>query len=476
MNRPQPSPEFLEELKAIVGPSGWVAPEDGQRYFEDPRDRYHGQALLILRPASTKEVSRIVCACNAESVGVVPFGGGTGGSAGHVNTTDQPTVVITLERMSKIRSVNVADEAIVAEAGTVLADIQAAADDVGRRFGLSLASEGSCTIGGNLASNAGGIQVLRYGNARDLCLGIEAVLPDGAVLNDLHPLRKNNTGYDLRHLFTGSEGTLGIITAATLKLSSKPVENVTVMCAIESPDKALALLHRLRGSLGDVVTGFELMSRLGMELALKHFSHTRDPFDTDHPWYVLALVEGSEGTRDALEEQLGKALEDNALPDAVIAESQAQSDALWDLRELAYEYNKKEGAIVSSDTAVPLSQIGLFVTKTCQAISDIYPGLRANCYGHIGDGNIHVNVFPPTEDSRARFLRDEAKTVAAVRRAIDEQTHVCGGSISAEHGIGRSRIAELNIYGDPVKLALLRKIKTAIDPGNTMNPGALFAD
>lgn len=467
---------FLDRLMEMLGSEGWIAAEDGQRYFEDLRDRYQGQGLIILRPKSTEEVSQIVRDCAAAHVGIIPFGGGTGGSAGHINITDRPVVVLSLERMNKIRSVNAADEAIISEAGVILADIQAAADTVGRRFGLSLASEGSCTIGGNLASNAGGVQVLRYGNSRDLCLGIEAVLPDGSILNDLQPLRKDNTGYNLRHLLVGSEGTLGIITAATLKLSPRPSEDVTVMFAISSPEAALAMLHRIRGSLGDVVTGFELMSRLGIDLALKHFPKMRDPFDQDHTWYALALIEGPEGIRSALEEELGNAFTENAILDAVIAESSAQSKALWELRELAFEYNRKEGAIVSSDTSVPLSRIGSFVTNSQRAIADVHPGLRVNCYGHIGDGNIHVNVFPPTEKTRTQFVSEDRQKVDAVRTIINEETHACGGSISAEHGIGRSRIADLNIYGDPAKLALLRQIKLAIDPQNIMNPGALFID
>ncbi|WP_235871486.1 FAD-binding oxidoreductase [Shimia sediminis] len=461
---------------AIVGPKGWFAPADGGRYFDDLRGVFKGVAELILRPASTKEVSEILAHCNTHGIGVVPFGAGTGGASGHINVSQRPVVVLSLERMNKIRSSNLDDDTITAEAGVVLADVQAAADAAGRRFGLSLASEGSCTIGGNLASNAGGIQVLRYGNARDMCLGVEAVMPDGAVLNALHPLRKNNTGYDLRHLLIGSEGTLGVITAACLKMSPKPAESITVMGALSSPKSALELLHQIRDALGEVVTGLELMSHLGLSLALKHFPDSRAPFAEPHEWYGLVQVEGSKGTRDALEEVLGRAFEAGGLLDAVIAESETQANDLWSLRERAYEYNKMEGVVVSSDTSVPLGKIASFIARCQAGISDLHEGLRVNCYGHIGDGNIHVNVFPPQSVSREDFRTESSAIIQSVYRLINDITHDCGGAISAEHGIGRARIDDLQRYGDPTKLTLLRQIKTAIDPKNILNPGALFPE
>jgi len=465
---------LLERLKSIVGPQGWIAPKHAEKYFSDPRERFHGSAALVVLPTTTLQVSAIVGTCNTAKVGIIPFGGGTGGVAGHLEIDGKLPIVLSLERMNAIRSISVEDDAIVVEAGCILANVQDIAQRNGRRFGLSLASEGSCTIGGNLASNAGGIQVLRYGNCRDLCLGIEAVMPDGSILNGLRLLRKDNTGYDLRNLLIGSEGTLGIITAAVLKLSPQPDETVSIMCAVSSSGAALALLHEIRSAIGETVTAFELMSSLGMELATKHFEALRNPFDQSHNWYVLIEIEGYKGIRQLLEEVAAQELERGTLVDAVIAESESQSRSLWNLREMAYEYNKKEGAIYSSDTSVPLSQIENFINITCDAIESLDPGLRINCYGHIGDGNIHVNVFPQEGISKYAYLQQHLDIQESIQMTIDNITDKCGGSISAEHGIGRLKIAGMKRYADLTKLDTMRIVKNAIDPNGIMNPGTLF--
>ncbi|WP_206057371.1 FAD-binding oxidoreductase [Nitratireductor sp. XY-223] len=459
---------ICDRLKEIVGPGGWLAGADTGRYTQDPRGRITASAKLVLRPKETNAVADILRTCNSAGIGVVPYGGGTGGAIGHMDPRGGAPIVLSLERMNKIRSVCAEDNAIVAEAGVTLAEIRMAAAQAARCFGLSLASEGSCTIGGNLSSNAGGKQTIRYGNARDLCLGIEAVMADGSILNGLSPLRKDNTGYDLRHLLIGSEGTLGVITACSLKLDAKPQEECTAMCPVASPQSALDLLHHLRGSLGEVISAFELMSATGMTLALKHFPELRNPFDTPHDWYVLAEIAGPEGIRKALERGLAEALEKELIQDAVLSGSERQSQALWALRENAFEYNKREGVLYSSDTCVPLSRIRQFVETTQRNLRALDPGLRINVYGHVGDGNIHVNVFPPDAGGHNSI------TSAAVAEVIYEATHGCGGSISAEHGIGRAKKTTLLRYGDPTKLSVMRGIKKAIDPNGIMNPGALL--
>jgi D-lactate dehydrogenase (cytochrome) len=328
-------------------------------------------------------------------------------------------------------------------------------------------------VGGNLSTNAGGLNVLRYGNARDLCLGLEAVLPNGEVWNGLSRLRKDNTGYDLRHVLIGSEGTLGVIAAATLKLSPKPQSRETVFCAVPSPEAALELLNAMHDQLGEVVSAFELMSSFGLSLALKHFPDLRDPFNSQHPWYVLADISAPSDSTGKLETALAQAFETGLLADAIVATSGAQAGALWALRENAFEYNRLEGALYSSDTSVPLGDIGAFVTKVQTDLAIWEASLRANCYGHIGDGNIHVNVFA-AEGAHQAFTKCRPDAASCIADIIDAATVAFGGSISAEHGIGRSKIKSLKRYGDPTKLMMMRRIKQALDPRGILNPGALF--
>ena len=470
--QPTLDPDVIGQLKSITGPKGWLTGADTTRYTEDPRGRIAGTTPLVLRPGSVAEVSEVLRLCNSARVGIIPFGGGTGGANGHLDPGGKH-VVLSLERMNRIRGVSAEDASITVDAGVTLGKVHEAADKIGCVFGLSLASEGSCTIGGNLASNAGGIQTLRYGNARDLCLGLEAVMADGAVLNDLAPLRKDNTGYDLRHLLIGSEGTLGVITAATLKLSARPSTCETIACAVPSPKAALDLLNVLRAHLGEVVSAFELMSALGMSLALKHFPDLRDPFEQSHNWYVLADISAPEGTKDRLETTLMAASEAGHLGDAVLATSANQAATLWRLREAAFEYNKLEKAIYSSDTSVPLSKIDGFVKKVQEDLAAWEPALRVNCYGHVGDGNIHVNVFA-AENGHSEFLQHHPNAASDIAAIIERTTVALDGSISAEHGIGRTKIESLQRYGDPTKLAMMQGIKRAFDPNGILNPGALF--
>ena len=470
-----PSTATLEALKQVLGPSGWKSSDDAVRFYEDPRDRFTGQSAMIALPESTEHVVEIVKICQVAKVGIVPYSGGTGVVAGQLSPDNDGLIVLSLERMNKVRNVSLEDEVLVAEAGCILSDIHRAAEEVGKIFPLSMASQDSCRIGGNLATNAGGIQVLRYGNARDLCIGIEAVMADGSVLRELNPLRKNNTGYDLRHLLIGSEGTLGIITAASLKLMPKNQETATAFCAVSSPAAAVSLLHAIKGALGDTVSGFELLCNFGLNLLAEHFPKDVIPFEQSYDWYVLIEISGYAGIKDALEKTLAAGFESERVLDAVIAQSDPQREALWRLRERTPEANRLTGAICNSDTSVPISQINAFVAKADAAILAIHEGLRVNSYGHIGDGNIHLNVFSPAGTSKKDFLAAHPESREAVRMAINEVTHACGGTISAEHGIGRLKTSDLEKYCLPGKFNAMKSIKAALDPNGIMNPGALFS-
>lgn len=471
----QPSKAALDQLKQIAGKGGWRDGADATRYFEDPRGRFKGHARLILMPDSTETVAEIVRFCGQERLGIIPYGGGTGVVAGQLSPESENAIILSLERMNRIRKVMPEDFAMVAEAGCILENIHAAAEAHGLMYPLSMASKGSCTIGGNLATNAGGIQVLRHGNARDLCLGIEAVLPLGDVVSELRPLRKNNTGYDLRHLLAGSEGTLGIITAATLVLKPKDPETVTALCAVSSLNGALRLFQKLRADLGESLSGVELLSNFGIELVTGHFPNLKNPIGKVFDWYLLVEVAGQTGLVDRVEASLASCMESGLLPDAVVASSEAQRAGLWDLRENTPEANRLTGAICNSDTSVPLSLIDRFITKTHEAVLGLYPGLRINSYGHVGDGNIHHNVFPPVGVEKSDFVAANSAIIELIRETINEVTEDCGGSISAEHGIGRLKVNDFIQYGDRAKLDAIRNIKESLDPNNIMNPGALVS-
>lgn len=462
-------PAFVARLSGLVPDGTLSAPEP--HHLEEPRGRWQGLAGVLARPRTTAEVAVVVRACAEAQVGVVPVSGGTGLVGGQIMTAGPAPVLLSLERMTALRGIYPAENAMVAEAGMVLADVQAHAAAVGRLFPLSLASEGSCRIGGNLASNAGGTAVLRYGNARDLCLGLEAVLPDGSVFNGLTRLRKDNAGYDLRHLLIGSEGTLGVITAASLKLFPMPAARVVALLAVPSPAAALDLLALCGERVAGLVSGFELISRIGFDFLAETGFDLRAPFDPVPDWLVLLELELPGGL--APEVTMASVYEAGAgaglVTDGVIATSQAQAAHLWSLRETIPLANRKVGAVSSHDISLPLSAIPGFIAEAPRAIAGL-GAFRVNCFGHLGDGNLHWNVFPARGQGKAEHeaLRDE------VKRVVHDMVHALGGSVAAEHGVGRLKVADLARYGDPGKLAAMRAIKAALDPSGIMNPGAVL--
>jgi FAD/FMN-containing dehydrogenase len=468
----EPSAALLDELKAALGPSGWRAPEDAPAFFEEPRGRGRGAAALVLRPASTEEVAEAVRLCARARVGVVPYGGGTGLVGGQLSDATPRPVVLSLDRMARIRQVAPEAEAMEAEAGAILADVRAAAERADRLFPLMLASWGSARIGGLLATNAGGLNVLRYGVARDLVLGVEAVLPDGTVLRDLKTLRKDNTGFDVGRLLIGAEGALGVITAATLKLFPRPAESATAFCAVPSPAAAAALLRRLRGALAEMVSAFELIDGVVAGFLEEALGADAPPVPLKARWLALAEVEGGAGSGvgAALEAALADALEAGEVEDAALAQSEAQRAAFWRVREEIPEANRRIGAVASHDVSLPLDRIPEFVERGRAAVAAIEPRLRVAAFGHLGDGNLHYNMFPPERTPASAFRA----CAPALTRATHDLTHEMGGSISAEHGIGRLKAADLVRYGDPGKLAAMRAIKRALDPLGIMNPGAVL--
>ncbi|MEM6408341.1 MAG: FAD-binding oxidoreductase [Pseudomonadota bacterium] len=439
-------------------------------YLEEPRGRYKGSDALLLAPASTADVATIVTACNAARVGIVPYGGGTGLVGGQISEGGVTPVIVSLERMTKIRSVDPVENVLTCEAGTILQSVQEAAEAVNRLFPLTLASQGSARIGGNLASNAGGVNVLRYGNARDLCLGLEAVLPTGEVWNGLTPLRKNNTGYDLRHLLIGAEGTLGIITAASLKLFPKPTSLGTALMVVPDPQAALDLLALAGEQLGGQISAFELIGRMGLEFLSETGPEVAIPFDTKPNWMVLIdLGSFCEDPVSGLEQLFSDAFERGLVSDGVIAQSLGQRDAFWAIRENIPEANRRIGSVSSHDISVPITRIPEFINRAGQSLAEL-GDFRINCFGHVGDGNLHYNVFPTQGRTRADYEAARPK----VKELVHDLTHAIGGSVSAEHGIGRLKVADLEKYGDPAKLAAMRAIKAGLDPSGIMNPGAVL--
>jgi FAD/FMN-containing dehydrogenase len=416
-------------------------------------------------------VSTLIREANAACVGVIPYGGGTGLVGGQVAPEGPTPLILSLERMKTVRDVYPDENVLVAEAGVILADVQAAADAADRLFPLSLAAEGTARIGGNLATNAGGTGVLRYGNARDLCLGLEAVLPDGQIWNGLTRLRKNNTGYDLRNLLIGAEGTLGVITAAALKLFPKPARTGTALLVVNDPRAALALLSLARARLGEMVSAFELIHRQGFDFLAQTIPEVRHPFPIAPEWCVLIEV-GLSGDLDpstALEDLFAAALEGGMASDGLVAQTTQQARDFWTIREMIPEANRRVGSVSSHDISVPLSAIPDFIEQGAVKVAEI-GDFRINCFGHVGDGNLHYNVFPLQGKTRA----DHDHQRAHIKATLHDLVHLMGGSISAEHGIGRVKVADLERYGDPAKLSAMRAIKTALDPKGIMNPGAVL--
>jgi FAD/FMN-containing dehydrogenase len=468
---------FIDRLRAIVGERGLIADDrDKHPYLTDWRENYLGAAIAVVRPATTEEVAAVVKLCAAEKVAIVPQGGNTGMSGGGTPQQEGREIVLSLTRMNRIIDVDPIGYTMTVEAGVVLKTVQEKAAQSDRLFPLSLGAEGSCTIGGNLSTNAGGVQVLHYGNARNLVLGLEVVTPHGEIWNGLRALKKDNTGYDLRDLYLGAEGTLGIITKAVLKTWPRPRDNATAWAAIANPAAAVELLSGANSASEDNVTSCELMSRQGIDLVLKHISGVSDPLRDKHDWYVLmewsstrARRDGANagGLREKMEAYLGEAMEKGLVPDAVIAQTEAQSRALWALRENHSEASKQEGPSIKHDISVAVSKIPLFVPEGAAAMKKVLPDCRPLIFGHVGDGNLHFNCQAPTGWDKARFMAH----ADAISGAIYDLVVRYGGSISAEHGIGQLKVAELEHYRSKIELDVMRTLKRALDPQNIMNPG-----
>lgn len=462
---------LLDRFAAIVGDANALRdPADIAPFVSERRGLWPGRTPLVLRPGSVDEVSAILRLATATRTPIVPQGGNTGLVGGQVPDESGGEIVLSLSRLNRIREVDTASNTVTAEAGVVLQTLRDAADEAGRLFPLSLASQGSAQIGGNLSSNAGGTGVLAYGNARELCLGVEVVLPTGEVLDDLRKLKKDNTGYDLKNLFVGAEGTLGVITAAVLRLVPRPKGREVAWVGVESPAAALDLFGLANDRAGSGLTGYELMIDSALAFVLRHVPGTVPPLAGSHPWHVLVEISSGRSAGDAralIEEVLGEGLEAGLVSDAVIGSSIAQADAFWKLRESMSDAQKPEGASIKHDVSVPVAAIPEFIDRAWSAVTGLEPAARLVCFGHMGDGNLHYNVSQPVGMEPASFLaryREVNDAVHAVVRAFN-------GSISAEHGIGRMKRDELIATAPPVAIDLMRRIRRAFDPAGIMNPG-----
>ena len=466
---------FVEALRALLGAGHVLDSNEAMApWTRDWRGRYQGRALALARPGDTAQVAAVVRLCAAHRVPIVPQGGNTGLCGGATPDASGSALLLSLQRMQRIRALSGADGVLVAEAGCVLQAVQQAAAGAGLLFPLSLAAEGSATIGGVLSTNAGGTAVLRYGNARALCLGLEVVNAAGAVWNGLSSLRKDNTGYDLRDVFIGAEGTLGIITAASLQLYAQPAAQRTALAIVPDVAAAVELLQRARAALGAALTGFELMSAHSVQLVRTHFPQLPLPLALHAPWCVLLELSDSEGEAHAqqrLEEVLGAALEQGLADDVAVAASLTQAQALWSLREHIPLAQAAEGLNIKHDIAVPISSMAAFVEGTAELLAAAFPGARLVVFGHLGDGNLHYNVQAPLGADAAEFL---ARHGDACNRLVHDAAAACGGSFSAEHGIGQLKVDELRRYKDPVALLMMRAVKDALDPQGLLNPGKVL--
>ena len=461
--------ELTDGLTKVVGAKAVRPPE--ARYLEEPRGRWHGHAGVVVAPANTAEVSATLKFASETRTPVVPYSGGTGLVGGQILEEGAP-IVLSVERMNSIRAIHSQENVIVADAGCTLASIQEAAAEIGRLFPLSYGSEGTARIGGALSVNSGGLNVVRYGMARDLCLGIEAVLPGGEVLHGLKRLRKDNTGYDLRNLMIGAEGTLGVITGAALRLTPRPTSIGTAMMVVPNPDAALALFHQTQSLVGDAISAFELISGVGFDFLTETGHAFKAPFETRPDWVVLVEL-GVFGGREAetlLEELFADAYQAELVSDGVIASSEQQRSDLWHIRETIPLANRAIGSIASHDVSLPLSELPGFLSEAPRALAE-KANIRVNAFGHLGDGNIHFNLFPSIGQRRDAFDTERSAFSEIIHDMVVER----GGSFSAEHGIGRLKVKTLERFGDPVRLQTMRAIKAALDPQGIMNPGAVLS-
>jgi FAD/FMN-containing dehydrogenase len=463
-----------QTLVDIVGPDGILTDAaDIAPYLTDHRKLYQGRALAVIVPRSVEQISRLLRFCNENRIGVVPHGGNTGYCGGATPDESGNQVVVSLRRMNRIRGVDALNYSLVAEAGCILADVQRAADEAERFFPLSLGSEGTCQIGGNLSTNAGGLSVLRYGMMRELVLGLEVVLADGRVLSSLSALRKDNTGYDIKSLFLGAEGTLGIITAASVKLFPKIRSSATAFVAVPKVRAAVDLLARLREASGDRISSFELIPRIGVELTTKHIPGVIDPLQQPYSWYVLCELTSARAADPLdtiMEEALGAALEDGLVLDAALARNERERAALWKLRETIPEAQRLDGASLKHDISVTITALPDFMERASRWVEDNVPDGRLVIYGHVGDGNLHFNLNQAPGSDRNIFLAREP----AIKRALHDLVSEFGGSFSAEHGIGRLKVGELEHYASPVEIDLMRAVKKALDPNGVLNPGKVL--
>ena len=463
----------LQKLKKTLGPKGWIEDKEIiEPYLVEERGLFIGKSSLLLKPQNTEEVSKILKLCNEHNIKVVPQGGRTGLCGGTIPSENGKEIMLSLERMNNIKELNEENFTITVEAGCILNNIQNIADEKNFLFPLSLASEGSCTIGGNISTNAGGINVLRYGMARDLVLGIEVVLANGEIWNNLISLRKDNRGYDLKQLFIGSEGTLGIITSAVLKLFPAPRNIETALFAIPNTDAAIELLGLARNASADLLTAYELVSRVGMEMVIKHIPGAKEPIKEKYKWYIL--IEFSSSSKNNLRQQIEDlfelALNKNIVLDGVIAESTQQRKELWTLRDGLNEAQKPEGGSIKHDISVPINNVSKFIYSASKCVEEFIPNSRVVAFGHIGDGNIHFNISQPLKQDKKEFLNkwtDVNKLVFDIVKNLD-------GSFSAEHGIGKLKREELQNYNPTIEINLMKSIKSSFDPNNILNPGKVL--
>jgi FAD/FMN-containing dehydrogenase len=474
--KPMTDSTVLEELRALLGPAGLVTSEhDMQPYLAEWRGLYVGRALAVALPDSTQSAAGVVRLCAARRVAIVPQGGNTGlvGGAVAQSTAERPQIVLSARRLSKIRRVDAANHAITAEAGCILSAVQAAAAEANRFFPLSLAAEGSCQLGGNISTNAGGINVLRFGTTRDLVLGLEVVLPSGQIFDGLRALRKDNTGYDLKQLFIGAEGTLGFITAATCKLFPAPNSIATALVAVATPEDAITLYTKLRSQLGDELIAFELMGHDSLAVVSRHIPQAAVQLPGQHAWYVLletASARPPTESNAALERFLAAATEQSLILDGIVAQTGAQREALWRTRHAIPEAQRIDGPAIKHDIAVPVAEVGRFLAEASALGRRLLPGTRVIAFGHLGDGNMHFNLGQPRDLDRADFLARWGE----ISHAVHSLAVGMGGSFSAEHGVGLLKAGELRMFRPAVDLELMRAVKKAIDPDNIMNPGKIL--